>query len=320
MTRLTVNDTTFNQVVGLTLDATNNVSPRAAIGWCLLDAEQQVITCDATMVGVAVTKLIRCIQRYSNRCRQLVLTIEPVQGIINTRDLIKVLDDSLCQEINIAHQIDSQLLDPHWLEWKENWSGKIHYLSKSYTASQLATGVESIKLRRRPWVMAVCSADWTGRSLSLHDLCDGFAVKEQLINYAVQNRAVLFANDQHAFIENLPESNAVDEPITPFEIYDHSSIKSLLNYWASEYRCGCVIYANLDTLGYLLEHELVDEVVYYLTEFSGIEEDEGARYHPAQINFKGWETTSCSKAGDGCRLVLRQKSAHAVKDPNLSFN
>jgi hypothetical protein len=314
-------ENTFNQAFSLTLDAASYLSPRAAIGWCLLDNEHQVIAYDATMAGFAADKLIRCIKKYSDRCQQLLLTLEPAQGIINAQDLIQALDNSLCQEVNIAYRMDSQLLDPDWLDWKKNWWGKIDYLSQTYIAGQLAAGIESIKHHRRPWVVAVCSADWSGRSLSLNDVCSGFAVREQLIHYASQSRAVLFAGDQRAFVECLPENNGVNEPITPVEIYNNSNIPSLLNYWASEDRCSCVVYSNVEVLSYLLAQSLVDEIIYYLADATGTGEPEKSTTRQTDgINFKGWETTSCSKAGDGCRLVLRRKTINSVKNLDSRFN
>lgn len=310
MKRSELNDKAFSGALNLTLNTSRSLAPRAAIGWCLLDAEDQVIACDATMAGVASTKLIHCLRQHAEQCQQLLLTLEPVQGIMNGGDLIKVLENSSCQQINIAHRMESKYLDVDWLRWKETWSGELHYLAQSYVARQLAAGIESVKQNRRPWVIAVCAADWFGRSLPLQDQCEGFAMKEQLHHYASQSRAVLFTPEQQEFVSNLPEANSINEPIVPFEIYDLPAIESLLNYWASEYRCNCVIYTNTHTLGYLLQQELVDEVIYYLADAgnnSRLADINSISALPA-MNFAGWQTTSCSKAGDGCRLVLRRKS------------
>ena len=320
MNQLTHDDKAFNDALCLMLNATSHLAPRGAIGWCLLDTAQQVIACDAVMAGTASTKLIRTLQQHSERCHQLLLTLEPVQGFVNGEELIRILDSSFCQHINVAYQMDRQFIDRDWLDWKDSWSGKFNYLAHTYTASQLAAGIESVKVRRRPWVMAVCAADWSGRSVVLNDLCEGFAIREQLFGYASQSRAVLYANDQVALMENLPDTNSANEPITPFEIYESSSIQSLLNYLATEYRCNCVVYTNTDILRYLLAEELVDEVVYYLADFAGDNPESLAVTHSSAINFKGWETTSCSKAGDGCRLVLRRKSTTELTRLHLGLN
>lgn len=320
MNQLIPDDKSFNDALCLMLNATSHVAPRGAIGWCLLDIAQQVIACDAVMAGTASTKLARVLQQHSDRCHQLLLTLEPVQGFVNGQELIRTLDNSFCQQINVAYQLDRQFIDRDWLDWKENWSGTFNYLSHTYTASQLAAGIESVKVRRRPWVMAVCAADWSGRSLLLNDLCEGFAIREQLLGYASQSRAVLYASDQTALMENLPDSNSANEPITPFEIYESGSIQSLLNYLASEFRCNCVVYTNTDILRYLLAQELVDEVIYYLADFVGEDAGHCAAATTSTINFKGWETTSCSKAGDGCRLVLRRKPTTESTRLHLGLN
>lgn len=322
MKRSHLNDKIFNDALSLTLNTSRSLAPRAAIGWCLLDAEEHVIACDATMAGVASTKLIQCLRQHAEHCQQLLLTLEPVQGIVNGRELIQVLDNSSCQQINIAHQIESKCLDTDWLHWKENWFGRLHYLARSYIAEQLAAGIESVKLYRRPWVVAVCAADWFGRSLSLQNQCEGFAMRGQLNHYASQSRVVLFTPEQQEFIANLPEANSVNEPIIPHEIYDLYTIKSLLNYWASEYRCTCVIYTNTHALGYLQKQELVDEVIYYLigTDNNSLQADTNLTSALPTMNFTGWQTTSCSKAGDGCRLVLRRKSITPAHQSNPGFN
>lgn len=322
MKRSHLNDKIFNDALSLTLNATRRLAPRAAIGWCLLDAEECVIACDATMAGVASTKLIHCLRRHAEDCQQLLLTLEPVQGIVNGRELIQVLDNSSCQQINIAHQMESKYLDADWLHWKENWFGELHYLAQSYIAGQLAAGIESVKLYHRPWVVVVCAADWFGRSLSLQDQCEGFAMKEQLNRYASQSRAVLFTPEQQAFVANLPEVNSINEHVIPHEIYAFHTIEPLLNYWASEYKCNCVIYTNTHMLGYLQEQELVDEVIYYLagTENKSHLVDTSAMRGLPTMNFAGWQTTSCSKAGDGCRLVLRRKSSTPNYRSNSGLN
>ena len=322
MKRSKLNDKASSDALSLTLNASRSLAPRAAIGWCLLDTEDQVIACDATMAGVASTKLINCLRQHSEQCQQLILTLEPVQGIVNGGDLIQVLEDSSCQQINIAHRMESKYLDADWLRWKATWSGELQYLTQSYIAGQLAAGVESVKQHRRPWVIAVCAADWFGRSLSLQDQCEGFAMKEQLNHYASQSRAVLFTPEQQEFIINLPEANSINEPIVPFEVYDFHAIESLLNYWASEYRCNCVIYTNTHTLGYLLQQELVDEVIYYLADAGNSSRLIDISSIPVlpEMNFKGWQTTSCSKAGDGCRMVLRRKSVTPAYPLNPGLN
>lgn len=322
MNRSHLNDKAFSDALSLTLNTSRSLAPRAAIGWCLLDTEEHVIACDATMAGAASTKLIHCLRQHAEHCQQLLLTLEPVQGIVNGRELIQVLDSSSCQQINIAHQMESRYLDADWLRWKKTWSGELHYLAQSYVAGQLAAGIESVKQYRRPWVVAVCAADWFGRSLSLQDQCEGFAMKEQLNHYASQSRAVLFTPEQHAFVANLPEANSINEPIVPFEIYDFHALESLLNYWASEYRCNCVVYTNTHTLGYLLEQELVDEVIYYLADADNNSRlvDTSSMQALPTMNFTGWQTTSCSKAGDGCRLVLRRKSVAPAYPSNSGLN
>jgi hypothetical protein len=319
--RSVLNEKAFSDALSLTLNASRSLAPRAAIGWCLLDTEDQVIACDATMAGVASTKLIHCLRQHADQCQQLLLTLEPVQGIVNGGELIKTLENSSCQKISIAHRIEPKYLDADWLRWKENWSGELHYLTQSYIAAQLAAGIESVKRHRRPWVIAVCAADWFGRSLSLQDQCDGFAMKEQLNHYASQSRAVLFTPEQQEFVSNLPDANSINEPIIPFEIYDFPAIESLLNYWASEYICNCVVYTNTHTLGYLLQQELVDEVIYYLADAgnSRLIDTYSLPATPA-MNFAGWQTTSCSKAGDGCRLVLRRKSVTPAPPLNPGLN
>ena len=322
MKRSELNDKTFSDALSLTLNTSRSLAPRAAIGWCLLDTGNQVIACDATMAGVASTKLIHCLRQHAEQCQQIVLTLEPIQGIVNGGELIKVLENSSCEKISIAHRMESKYLDLDWLRWKETWPGDLNYLAQSYVAEQLAAGIESVKQRHRPWVIAVCAADWFGRSLSLKDQCEGFAIKEQLNHYASQSRAILFTPEQQDFVSNLPETNSINEPIAPFEIYDFHAIESLLNYWASEYRCNCVIYTNTLTLGYLLQQELVDEVVYYLADADNDSRlaEAGSMHGLPVMNFTGWQTTSCSKAGDGCRLVLRRKSSHSnyLSNPRLN--
>lgn len=299
----------LDEATDLVLNVTKSTSTWAGIGWATLDNQGTILSHDAMMIGAANDKLTLKISQQPSHFDHLLLSSEPISGALDINDLIAALNNSNCTRISIAKRLPDTYLNREWREWKKVWSGSVQYLPETRTAEMLIQGVTTIKEKQRPWVTAVYASNLTGKNIPINAVSDDFTVKENLRRYAFYSRGVLYNNDQKQFIKGLPEENIAHEFLEPFEIYDDTSIRTILEYWAKELRCNVVIYSNQRTLSYLAKYDLVDEIVYCLAEPGSIERgEENIHISDPAIDLSGWKTTSCSTSGNGCQLVLRKKT------------
>lgn len=307
----------LDETLALILNVTKSTSERAGIGWVALDSHGSILSYDAMMIGAANDKLSLKISQQPSHFEHLILSSEPALGTLDVSDLRLAIDNSNCSRITVSYRLPNHYLDEEWIKWKEQWHGSIEYLTETLTSRSLVDGLMIVKEKGRPWVSAVYSANLTGENIPINDVSDDFTVKESLRRYSLYSRGVLYSKDQKAFISGLPEENLAHEFIEPFEIYDNNSIRSILNYWASENRCNIVMYCNQNTLSYLVENDLVDEIIYCLAEPDNtFSDNEKPANKDSPISFLGWATTSCTKSGNGCQLILRKKDV-IVEDDNL---
>lgn len=306
----------LEKIISLALTKATAISRRAGVGWAAIDKSGSLILCDATIAGLETAKLAHRVERNSERLDHLIMTLEPAPGVYRTRDLINSIENSNCSTITIAHQLANGIADPIWREWREQWSGKINYLTESHAASSLAQGVQSTKVKRRPWVTAICAANVAGISLPLKQLVDEFGFKDYIATHVMQSRALMYSIDQAEIIARIPGFNTLEEPFEPFEIYSKDRIRTLLNYFANEMRCSATVLCNLNTISYLIEYDLVDEIVYHIAGFDKNNTVNQDALSTASIDLSGWQLLSCSPVGGCCRMVLGRNNNAGIEMPD----
>lgn len=307
---------TFEKIIFLTLTKAKNISKRAGIGWAALDKKGNLILSDAVMAGVATAKLAHTIKYTIEELHHLIITIEPVQGVFQTDELINSIEGSTCKILTIAHRTPNDLIDPVWRNWRDQWRGVITYLPETYTASSLALGIENTKIKSRPWVTAICAANISSTALPLERILDEFGVKENIAMYVMHSRALLYSSDQAKILDQLPDVNFMEEPLPPYEIYNQESIHSLLKLFAKEMRCSATLLCNLETLNYLTKYDLVDEIIYHIAGFDKQAMSTIANNYSlsaSNVDLSGWQPISCAPAGYCCRIVLRKQNKESSK-------
>lgn len=297
--------------INLALTRAQNLSKRAAIGWSLLDGFEETLKCDATLAGLDKQKLARAIREHQHRLEHLFISIEPVAGIFDITELITAIEASQCSHLTVGRRLPDEIADKRWRAWENSWSGEVDYLSYNHVAEHLSFGITHIKKHQRPWVIAVSAANFTGASLPLQNFIDEFGFLHYVTDLVEQSRALLFCHSQLEFIPSIPDCNVVEEPLEIFEIFDQNNIRSILQYCAKEERCSVMVLCDMPMLGYLINENMVDEIVHHISNIdcAGIIDDDHEVGAMTQtfLNLNDWKLLSSSVAGNCSRVVLRKQ-------------
>ena len=302
--------------INLALSRAQNLSKRAGVGWALMDSHDEILKCDAVIAGLDKSKLIRAIREYQHTLDHLFISIEPVGGAFEVAELINIINASQCSHVTIGHRHSDEYADKTWRSWEDTWSGEIDYLSVNTVAEHLGYGITNIRKYQRPWVIAVSAANFTGLSLPLQNFVNEFGFLHYLSNLVQQNRALLYSPSQRNFLASIPDTNSMEEPLELFEIFDEDNIHSILHYCAREERCSVVVLCDMPMLGYLINKNLVDEIVHHISNI-GEPVNGGLALHENHpqvgtmtqtfFNLNDWKLLSSSVAGNCSRVVLRKQ-------------
>lgn len=300
-----------NDAINLALSRAKNLSKRAGISWVLLDAHEQILKCDAVIAGLEKSKLIRTIREYQYSLDHLFISMEPVTGAFDVADLIAAINASQCNHITIGYRHSDDLADKSWRAWENSWLGEVDYLSVNIVAEHLGYGITNIRKYQRPWVIAVSAANFTGLSLPLQNFTNEFGFSHYVNSLVQQNRALLYCQSQKDFLVSLPDANGMEEPLELFEIFDQKNIQSIFHYCAKEERCSVIVLCDMPLLGYLINENIVDEIVHHI---SNINDTTSADDHhkvgemtQTFFNLNDWTLLSSSVVGNCSRVVLRKQ-------------
>lgn len=291
-------------VINLVLKNAHNTSERSGVGWALLDMEGKLLTHGSIMAGIEVKRPAIAVARFKDRLHHLILSTEPVPGLLAAETLIASLDASACVEITVCHRLDDDVADPLWREWLTNWNGHVDFSISSGTAQSLVAGIIKVRRQNRPWVTAMCAASLENRSLPLIRLIDEFGFKAYFKDLIQKSRAHLIESFQREILEHLPEENKMDELVEVYEVSDVALVKTILKFAASEKRCNVVLSCGLKLLADLIEEDLVDEIIHHIAISSGHDLDHAMTH---SYNLEKWHLIASNSVGNCTRIQLQKK-------------
>lgn len=313
------------EAIKLALSRAQQVSGRAGISWALIDGLEDIVQYDAAIAGLDKHKIVAAVQAYGDTLDHLFISMEPNTTACDVADLLRAINNSQCNHITIGHRFADSVADPHWRQWERSWAGDIHYLSANATSMQLSAGITSIKERRRPWITAISAACFEGVNLPLGTFLKTFDFLPYLNNLLQQQRALFYAGPQAHLLPYLSARNFSHELLDTFEIFNASDLNSILQYCALQERCSAVVLCDMPLLEFLIEKNLVDEVVHHIgetgTENSVHHERRSKGAMEALFDSTRWMLVANSALGNCNRIILRkQLSTHKASNPELTPN
>lgn len=292
--------------VNLALQSAHNKAPRAAVGWAVLDSDENILSHGSVMAGIETQRAAMSVARFNSKIDHFVLTCEPSPGFFVSEKLRENLENSTCRAITIAHKLDPQLLDTEWLRWKQNSDLSVQCLQGSQLAKRLVSGLESVRTKYRPWVSVVSSAYMNNKPAPLTIFSEEFGFTSFVGCLVSQSRAHLVQHAQAAIVECLPEDNTMDELVDIFEVNTLDEVRSILRYCVQENRFSVLLSCDADFLAQLVTEDLVDEIYHHISikaqcEASNIQS-------PPYINLNQWSLINTHTVGDAVRLQLQKKN------------
>lgn len=304
-----------SDALDLAMTRAHNLSDRSGIGWVLLDSANRLLTSGCAISGVDTSSLPDTINKYGSRLHHLMMTIEPVSGALNIQQLLGSLTASECEKMTIAHPINDDIADAQWTDWKAKWHGEVIALQPTMTSSNLASGVLSVKSKRRPWVTAINSVNFKNQTIPLIDCSQEFGAVAYLSSLASQCRAVLHSPCQVGILEHLPPTNKVDELIERFEINTVNTCEKVLSYCADEYRCHVLILCDNQLLSKMLARNYVDEIIHHTK--IGCHQTAAKQYDDEVPNLEDWDLVASTTVGN-CNRITLKKHKHLAEHPIIN--
>lgn len=310
---------THRDIITLALSRAHALSGRTGVGWVIADGDGKLISCDATVAGFNPRKLEMALRRDAVNARQLFISVEPTSGVFEIRSLIESIEDSGLAEITLAEKLPQNLSDKVWCGWAEHWNGRISLANVNSAVGQINYGVQKLRGRGKPWVTCVTAASLTGVSQSLNCLSHQFGFIHFISDQVKQSRAVFYTRSQIGVAELLSRTNTVDEEIDYFEVDSNNKFDPLLRYCAEEQRYNVVVLADMQALAYLIDQNLVDEIVHHVSNVGDdgphlTSADEHERVSHSLLNLRQWKLISSSVVDECSRMILCRKAPNMFSE------
>lgn len=311
-------DAVLLNAMNLAMTHAQKLSRRSGIGWVLLDRDNNHLFNGGVIAGADPWRLAANVERFREKISSLILTIEPMAGLVDQKKLIAAVENSNCDTLVIGRKIQTSFTPAAWHDWLENWRGRVFYLPTTGQDPDLAAGPQQVFSRNRPWVTCVSAADIYGNSMALSGFQEEFGVSAYLGELASQSRAVLYAPAQESVAGLLPEDNFADEGQEFFAVEDAGAVAAILQHCAAERRCSVVIFCDLPLLASLMQENLVDEVAHHIA-VANYDCLESAVPLP-RLPLQGWQQISCAAAGNCTRIHLRAERTQAANPSRQNLN
>lgn len=298
-----------DDIVALALSHAQTTSSRAGVSWSLATSNKTLLTCDATIAGSNPQKLELALKKYRFSADHLFLSIEPIPGIFRIADLVRCIDASSLSRITFGKRLPEQVADRNWRQWEAQWDGETTVLEPNAISESINYGIEKLRTSGRPWVTCVTAASFTGMPVSLNSLKKEFGFQSFLAQQINQSRAMFYTSSQSAIVGSLPSINVMDEEVESYEINCDQSLEPLLRHCATEQCYSVVILSDMRTLSYLINENLVDEVVHHITNagcrssapFSATDHQQ---LSDSLFGLRDWKLIDSAVAGECNRLIL----------------
>jgi hypothetical protein len=297
-----------------------NISRRTGVAWALMDAERKVINCSGDIAGNFPEKLAININKLRHSVVELFISIEPIAGIFNTRELTKAIDASNINSITFGAKILENICDSYWKEWVGQWSGAVQYAQKSAVIEWPGFALSSLRDISQPWVTCVTAANLAGLPIALSDLADEFDVLNYVSNLVKESRALLYSKNQQQLVDLIAENNSTENCLEILSVDKDDDFRSLLRYCRTKNIFGVIILSDMSGLTYLLEHNLLDEIVHHIGNSTPLatKNPQDEMLNPAINSVAGlmsWHLLSSEVVGNCSRMVLsRVKQLIASKN------
>lgn len=301
--------------MNLAITHAQKLSRRAGIGWVLLDSTCHPIFNGGVIAGADPWRLAANIERFRENVSTLLLTVEPIAGLVDQRKLIAAVENSNCELLVIGRRIQTSFTSSAWHDWISRWRGRVMYMPMHGQDQDLTSGPQQVFMHNRPWVTCISAADIYGNSMALSAFEHEFGVAAYLGEIANQSRAVLYSAGQASLLRHLPEENFAEEGQEFFEVEDAGSVAAILQHCATERRCSVVIFTDLQLLASLLQKNLVDEITHHIA-VANYDCLESATPLP-KLPLQGWQQISCTAAGNCTRIHLRADRETSLGNPSI---
>lgn len=302
-----------SDIITLALSRAHALSSRAGVGWAIADGAGMLVSCGATVAGFNPRKLEIALNRHAASAHQLFISVEPTAGVFDINPLIASIENAGLVEIILAEKLPQNLSDKTWCMWAERWNGQISLANANLAAGQMNYGIQKLRGRGKPWVTCVTAANLTGISQSLDCLSHQFGFINFISDQVKQSRAVFYTRSQVGIADLLSRTNTVDEEIDYFEIDLNNQFDPLLRHCAEEQRYNVVVLADMKALAYLIDQNLVDEIVHHVSNIGGdgpllTSADEHERVSHSLLSLRQWKLVSSSVVDECSRMILCRKA------------
>lgn len=288
-----------------------NLSSRSSIAWALIDTDSNLIAYDAIKAGSNSSTLANAILENSHNSKKLYISVEPTSGFFDLNELTKTIEQSSIKEIVLGHKLTSTAEDKNWATWCEEWGGEIRFSVHPGVSNKISLGIEKLKRFNLPWITAVTAANLSGAPLKLNDLVNDFGFISFVNDLRHQASVIMVSSNQNDFFESLTSKDILDNHVECYSILDVNKVRSILKHCATEYRSHAVIFCDMQTLAFLIDNDLVDEIVHHTKNiesnknFSNIQQ-----YHQqsdALLKLKDWNLLQSSVVGDCSQTILSRQ-------------
>lgn len=302
-----------DNMITLALTRAQATSKRAGVSWSLTDSHNTLLNCDAIIAGFNPQKLEWVLKKHEFTADHLFLSIEPVAGIFRVGDLIKQIETSKLSKITIGKRLPEHVADKCWRQWETRWTGQIITLEPNPVSDIISYGIERLRTSGRPWVTCVTAANFTGIPVTLSSLEKEFGFHSFLEQQISQSRALFYTSNQACIIESLPTVNLMDEEVETYAIEDQQNLESLLRYCASKQCYSALILSDMNTLSYLINQDLVDEIVHHITNSSchsstTFSVTDHLQLSNSLFGLRNWKLIDSALTGECNRLILSCKA------------
>ncbi len=306
--------------LNIALSKAINLSSRSSIAWVLMDSNSSLIDFNASKAGECTSTLPQTILNYSHLVNKLYISVEPTSGFFNLSELTETIEQSSIQEIIIGHKLDPNVNDDYWPTWCNSWPGKISISEHPGISDKISLGIVKLKKHNLPWVTAVSAANFSGASIKLNDLIGEFGFLSFVNDLCRQATAILVSKFHKKSLERILENEKKDEHLDSYQILDTDKIQSILRHCASEYKSHVVIFCDMKTLAYLIDNDLVDEIVHHTKNTKSNKMFRSIKQYDQQsetlLKLQDWALLQSSILGDCSQTTLSRQTR--VIDTNES--
>jgi len=293
----------ITKAMGLAITCAQKKSPRAGIGWVLLDKKDRHLYSDGIVAGIDGHRLYSSIDQYSDVIKTLVITTPIIASFLGPDDVWMSIKNSSCERLvfsTINHAI--------YYDYTNNidWDGDCIPFNIEPVSSLLLSGQSKVLTEYRPWITSVSAANMKGAPLRLSDLSDEFGFTPFLDELSKQTRAVLYSSSQASTVKLLSDSNYAREKQEFYEIDNIKAVKSILRHCAAEHRYSVTIIAHTELQVELMKNSITDEVIHHVAIVSDTNTSE-PNTTPYHLPTEGWHLSSTTAVGNCCRLHLAKQ-------------